>query len=160
MPSLLGTATGGGRCPAELPGRSRDRGGGAGLDRGGSLFDDLEPKSPTVADEGMPFDKTRDRGAAEDAEDSAGDGGIGGISGTGERLRLGTGIDSVGAGERERTGVDAGVCICSDDLREARGRYTGGAALGLPSGFSTSNRSSRNRKSRPYSSSSCICRTQ
>jgi hypothetical protein len=32
MPSLRGTATGGGRCcAAELPGRFEDRGGGAGL---------------------------------------------------------------------------------------------------------------------------------
>ncbi len=38
MPSRGGTATGGGLCPAELPGRFVDRGGGAGLalaDRGG-----------------------------------------------------------------------------------------------------------------------------
>ena len=31
MPSLLGTATGGGLLPVALPGRALDRGGGAGL---------------------------------------------------------------------------------------------------------------------------------
>jgi hypothetical protein len=80
----------------------------------------------------------------EDATDSVGD-----------RGRRGTGFATIGAGERERTGVEAGVWIGSDGLRLLCGRYVGGVTLGLPSwGVSSSSRSRRNRKSRPYSSRS------
>ena len=44
----------------------------------------------------------------------------------GDRARLGIGFAIIGAGERERTGVEAGVCIGSDGLRLLCGRYVGG----------------------------------
>lgn len=76
-------------------------------------------------------------------------GGRGGIAGAGVRVREGVEVGT--AGERERTGVDAGVwigvCVFSGCERKGGGRE---GSLG----FSTSRLSSKKRKSMPYSSRS------
>lgn len=97
------------------------------------------------AGEGI-IDTTGDEDKANCTEDPDAD--------AGSRAREGTGAAIAGAGEFDRTGVDAGVCIGSDGFREVCGRYIGGATFGLPGGLSANSRSKRNRKSRPYSSSS------
>ena len=118
-----------------------------------------------------PEDPTRTRGVAilvmVDGVDGAGDGkldmteeevyvAVDTTELVGEREWLGEGVAIMGgAGERERTGVEAGVVMESEGLRLLCGRYAGGVILGLPPGEApSSNRSRRNRKSRPYSSRS------
>lgn len=127
IPSLRGIETGGGRCPAELPGRSLDLGGGAGLPLGG-FHDEAELVSEIVGVPGLSIPildtDTGEDGVPgrcverfEEEECPAGDavrmgrGGTGGgaLGDLGRNDLDGIGVPGACAGERARTGVEDGV---------------------------------------------------
>lgn len=129
MPSRFGTATGGGLFEP-LIGRSLDRGGGAGLPRSGlgppirargvSGVPGREPDEAVIRGSGELIragDAARGTGEVRGdgngrgtvAGDDVMDEGRGGTGGGVRAFREVVGAPSVEAGERDRTGVEAGV---------------------------------------------------
>lgn len=133
IPSLFGTATGGGRCPAALPGLSFERGGGAGFTNGICAARSIPSR---LAFAGVGVGERAERGAG-DAVRDAGERGVGErrVGETGEGVERAAGMPGVvglevvvvmagsggtggtgegsgqtgAAGERTRMGVLAGV---------------------------------------------------